>query len=117
VVYQRYPPQISAETLERLRDPQNDVYLSAVSIWEASVKYHLGKLSLPDSPAAYLPEQRRLHRITSLSLDELSVAHLDRLPALHRDPFDRMLICQALEYGMSIATVDSLIRQYDVACV
>ena len=110
-------PQIPAETLERLRNPQNDVYLSAVSIWEASVKYHLGKLSLPDSPAAYLPEQRRLHRITSLSLDELSVAHLDRLPAWHRDPFDRMLICQALEYGMSIATVDSLIRQYDVACV
>jgi PIN domain nuclease of toxin-antitoxin system len=49
-------PQIRAETLDLLRNPQNDVYLSAVSIWEASVKYHLGKLSLPDSPAAYLPE-------------------------------------------------------------
>jgi PIN domain nuclease of toxin-antitoxin system len=110
-------PPMPPEMLARLRDPQNDVYLSAVSIWEASVKYHLGKLSLPDSPAAYLPEQRRSHQITSLSLDELSVAHLDRLPALHRDPFDRMLICQALEHGMSIATVDSLIRQYDVACV
>ncbi len=60
-------------------------------------QYHLGKLSLPDSPAAYLPEQRQLHRIMSLNLDEPSVAHLDRLPALHRDPFDRMLICQALE--------------------
>ena len=110
-------PQIPAETLERLRNPQNDVYLSAVSIWEASVKYHLGKLSLPDSPAAYLPEQRQLHRIMSLNLDEPSVAHLDRLPALHRDPFDRMFICQALEYEMSIATVDSQIRQYDVTCV
>lgn len=52
-----------------------------------------------------------------MNLDEPSVAHLDRLPALHQDPFDRMLICQALEYEMSIATVDSLIRQYDVACV
>lgn len=110
-------PQMPAATLQMLRDPRNTIYLSAVSVWEASVKYHLGKLTLPHAPALYLPAQRALHGIVALSLDERSVAHLDKLPALHCDPFDRMLICQAIEHGMLIATVDPLIRGYDVECV
>ncbi len=110
-------PQMPSEMLEVLRNPQHDVYLSAVSVWEASVKYHLGKLPLPTAPALYLPVQRELHRIATLSLDEKSIAHLDQLPPLHRDPFDRMLVCQAIEHGMSLATVDPLIRSYAVKCV
>src|SRR6476469_204595 len=83
---------------DSIRNPDNEVYLSVVSIWEAIVKHQLGKLPLPKSPEIYLPQQRDRHLIASLNLDEESVAQLAQLSALHRDPFDRMLICQALQY-------------------
>lgn len=102
---------------DTIRDPDNEVYLSVVSVWEAIVKYQLGKLPLPESPEIYLPKQRVQHLISSLSLDEGSVSQLVQLPLLHRDPFDRMLICQALHYGLTIATVDPAIRAYSVSVI
>lgn len=97
-----------------VQDPENEVYLSAVSLWEAIVKYQLGKLPLPESPESYLPRQRDRHRIASLALDEPSVARLADLPMLHRDPFDRMIICRALQNGLSIVTVDDAILGYNI---
>jgi PIN domain nuclease of toxin-antitoxin system len=97
---------------EHIRDVDNAVYLSVVSLWEALVKYRLGKLPLPHPPESYLPTQRARHQITSLSLDEASVCHLSSLPAAHRDPFDRMLVCQALEHALSIVTVDPVFGAY-----
>jgi PIN domain nuclease of toxin-antitoxin system len=102
---------------EAIQDPNNEVFLSAISVWEAIVKYQLGKLPLPDNPEIWLPEQRDLHQIMSLPLDENSVAQLSRLPSLHRDPFDRMLICQSLQHGLTIATVDTAIRAYSVSMI
>jgi PIN domain nuclease of toxin-antitoxin system len=107
--------QLSAEVRDAIREPDNEIYLSAVSVWEAIVKYQLGKLPLPEHPETYLPKQRDLHQIDSLSLDENSVVQLAQLPPLHRDPFDRMLICQALHNGLTIATVDSEVRAYPVS--
>jgi PIN domain nuclease of toxin-antitoxin system len=107
--------QLSTDVRDAIRDPDNEVYLSAISVWEAIVKYKLGKLPLPESPETYLPKQRDLHQIASLALDEISVVQLAKLPLLHRDPFDRMLICQALQNGLTIATVDSAIRAYSVS--
>jgi PIN domain nuclease of toxin-antitoxin system len=106
--------QLSTDVRDAIRDPDNEVYLSAISVWETIVKYQLGKLPLPDHPEMYLPKQRDLHQIASLALDEISVAQLAQLPLLHRDPFDRMLICQALQNGLTIATVDTAIRAYSV---
>ena len=99
---------------EYIRDPENAIYLSVVSIWEAIIKYQLGKLQLPESPEKYLPIQRERHEILSLSLDEASVAHLTQLPAIHRDPFDRMLICQSTVHNLPILTVDEIIQKYPV---
>lgn len=106
--------QLSKMIRESICDPDNDVFLSSVSIWECIVKYQLGKLPLPESPNVYLPAQRKLHRISSLSLDESSVTQLSKLPSVHRDPFDRMLICQALDHNMVLATVDDIMRSYPV---
>lgn len=78
---------------DAIQDTGNEVFLSVVSIWEAMVKYALGKLPLPHPPELYLPTQRVQHQITSLPLDEASVCHLATLPLVHRDPFDRMLVC------------------------
>ena len=106
--------QLSADLRDAIRNPDNEVYLSAISVWEILVKYQLGKLPLPEHPETYLPKQRDLHQILSLALDESTVIQLAKLPPLHRDPFDRMLICQALQNGLTIATVDAAVRAYSV---
>jgi PIN domain nuclease of toxin-antitoxin system len=98
-----------------IRDPENEIYLSVISIWEAIVKHQIGKLSLPQPPEKYLPLQRDRHQIESLPLDENSVSQLAKLPFIHRDPFDRILICQAIEHGMAIVTVDEVILSYPVS--
>jgi PIN domain nuclease of toxin-antitoxin system len=97
-----------------VRSPDNEVYLSVVSLWEAVVKHQLGRLPLPEPPERYLPLQRERHQIASLSLDEASVSQLPGLPILHRDPFDRMLICQAKAHNLTIVTVDKQISTYPV---
>jgi PIN domain nuclease of toxin-antitoxin system len=107
--------KLQADVKDAIRDPANRVYLSVASVWEAIIKHQIRKLVLPQPPEEYLPEQRERHRIWSLSVDEGSVKQLARLPQLHRDPFDRMLICQALEHRLTIATVDPLIRAYSVS--
>ncbi len=106
--------QLLKDVRDAIRDPDNEVYLSAISVWETIVKYQLGKLPLPEHPKTYLPKQRDLHQIASLALDEGSVIQLAKLPPLHRDPFDRMLICLALQNGLTIATVDTAVRAYSV---
>ncbi len=108
-------PQLSAAWRSVLDAPANMVYLSVVSIWEASIKYHLGKLPLPAPPEMYLPQQRRKHSIAALPLNENDIAALGTLPALHRDPFDRALICQALANGLTLVTVDAAVHAYPVA--
>jgi PIN domain nuclease of toxin-antitoxin system len=88
--------------------------VSVVSLWEAIIKYALGKLPLPQPPASYLPAQRVRHQMASLSLDEASVSRLATLPPVHRDPFERMLVCQAMEHELTVMTVDDVFRAYPV---
>lgn len=107
------PPTIQ----QHIRQPNNEVYLSVVSLWEVIIKYQLGKMPLPQSPEAYLPQQRQKHQIRSLDVDETSVQQLIKLPALHNDPFDRLLICQAIEHNMVMATVDRHILAYPVSTI
>jgi len=97
-----------------LADPANDVYLSSVSAWEIAVKHALGRLPLPEPPDKYVPNQRRARGIEPLALDEEAALHLLRLPPVHRDPFDRMLVCQALVAGLTVVTPDPDIARYPV---
>lgn len=98
-------------------DPTHEALLSAVSMWELSVKFALGRLPLPEPPERFLSLQRERHRISPLALEERAVLHLHKLPSLHRDPFDRMLICQALEHDCVVLTPDPLISQYPVRTI
>ena len=106
--------RLPAPFLVAIREPTNEVYLSVASIWEAVIKYGLGKLPLPSPPAEYLPQQRDAHNIAPLPIDEGAMPHLAGLPALHRDPFDRLLITQAIQHGLTIATVDTDVLAYPV---
>jgi PIN domain nuclease of toxin-antitoxin system len=108
-------PDRLSETARRLfQDPGNTVYLSVTSAWEIAVKAALGKLSLPEAPQKFVPRAREDHGVESLALTEESALHLVSLPAIHRDPFDRMLVAQALQHGMVILTPDEEIQQYPV---
>ncbi len=107
-------PELSSRAREIFRSPDNDVYLSAASTWEISVKHGLGRLPLPGAPETYVPGLRQRHGIEPLALNEEATLYLGRLPTLHRDPFDRMLVCQAIVEGMVILTPDELITQYPV---
>ena len=97
---------------DSIRHHGNDVYLSVVSLWEGMIKHQVGKLQLPAPPENYLPTQRERHQIASLPLDEASVRQLARLSPIHRDPFDRMLVCQAMEHQLTIVTVDDVFSAY-----
>ena len=88
------------------QDASNVVFLSSISIWEAVIKHGLGKLTLPALPAAYLPQQRIAHGIAAPPVDEGAMAHLAELPSIHRDPFDRLLIAQAMQHELTLMTVD-----------
>lgn len=107
-------PELPESARARFTDPGNEVFLSAVSAWEIAVKHALGKLPLPGPPGDVVPELRQAHGIEPLPLAEEAALHLDRLPPLHRDPFDRMLVCQAIVHGLAILTPDEAIRRYPV---
>ena len=105
---------LSAEAAALFRDPANDVFLSAVSAWEIAVKHQLGKLPLAEPPSRYVPRERQRHGIEPLALNEADTLLLDRLPAVHTDPFDRLLVCQAVQHGMTLLTPDPMIHRYPV---
>ena len=107
-------PLLSSRARELFSSPDNEVYLSAVSTWEIALKHSLGRLPLPESPQRFIPSQREKHGIQGLSLDEESTLQSLRLPPLHNDPFDRMLVCQAIVEGLAILTPDSLVSQFPV---
>jgi PIN domain nuclease of toxin-antitoxin system len=96
------------------QDASNVVFLSSISVWEAVIKQGLGKLTLPALPAAYLPQQRVAHGIAALPVDEGAMAHLAELPSIHRDPFDRLLIAQAMQHELTLMTVDRVFNGYPV---
>lgn len=110
-------PELSDRAKEVFQSIENEVFLSSVSTWEIAVKHALGKLPLPESPEQYIPRLRKSHGIETLSLDEESSLQLIKLPHLHNDPFDRMLICQSIIGGLAILTPDQAISQYPVHCV
>ena len=95
----------------------NDVYLSAVSVWEIATKHRAGRLPLPEPPERLVPTERELRGVLPLPFDEESAFQVMRLPALHRDPFDRMLISQAIALGLAIVTPDPQIAQYPVRVI
>ena len=100
---------LAVEFLDRLRhDP--DVFLSPVSLWEITIKQQAGKLSGPPDLA---------ERVRDMGFRELPVTHdhaitAGRLPPHHRDPFDRMLVAQAITENLTLATRDASIPLYEV---
>ena len=107
-------PELSAKARAAILDPANSVYLSAVSAWEIGRKYAKGDLELPSRPEFLIPQVRTDSGILSLPLSEEEAISAEKLPLLHKDPFDRMIIAQALVQGMIVVTPDRAFEPYPV---
>ncbi|HIC68264.1 MAG TPA: type II toxin-antitoxin system VapC family toxin, partial [Candidatus Latescibacteria bacterium] len=110
-------PSLSLATRDAIADPANEVYVSTASFWEIAIKYGLGKLSLPEEPDRYLPAQRTAAGFDLLTIGEAETCQVHRLPAIHQDPFDRLLVAQANCYGLIIATDDAVVQRYPVRTI
>lgn len=97
-----------------IRLPENEIFVSSISAWEIIIKHQAGKLPLPQKPDVFVRQQREAHLLTSLPIAEAHVLTLAKLPDFHRDPFDRMLVCQAIAEGLTILTPDEAVTQYPV---
>jgi PIN domain nuclease of toxin-antitoxin system len=107
-------PRVSSELLAILANRRNAVFLSVASTWEIAIKVGLGKLDLPSGLHTWLPAELDA---ADLRLLPISLAHslgVAALPRHHRDPFDRLLIAQAVTDGLTIVTDDHVVGSYDV---
>ncbi len=111
------PARVPASLTEILADRRNEVLVSAASAWEIILKWAAGKLSLPGEPATFVATARSKSNLGTLALVEAACLQAAKLPLLHKDPFDRLLIAQAIEHGLTLATPDPLIQQYAVRTI
>jgi PIN domain nuclease of toxin-antitoxin system len=108
------PSRISDPAKQAL-EAESELGLSDASVWEVCLKWQAQKIELPMPPRTWISEQVRAWQLQRVPIE---VDHLYRtveLPDLHRDPFDRLLIAQAIALGVRIVTPDPAIRQYPVA--
>lgn len=103
-------PTLSTTAREAISLAENEVYVSAVTAWEIVIKSRLGKLRIP----ARLDKELAAHRFQPLPITLAHALAVDALPDHHEDPFDRMLIAQAMVEGLMLVTRDLNIRKYRV---
>ncbi len=115
--FQSDSPHLSPTARAQILAPTNEVYLSVVSVWEIARKYAQGRISLPSHPSTLIPAVRRDSGIASLSLTESDALAAEKLQLFHKDPFDRMLIAQALMGGLVIVTSDRAFDPYPVRVI
>lgn len=106
-------PELSSHAA-LLMESDTDLLLSTASLWEIAIKVNLNKLTLPDTYEAFIPQQIALNNIQILPIKLEHLAIVTKLPLHHRDPFDRLLISQALSEGILIISADKKFDDYQV---
>jgi len=100
-----------------LEDDQNELFVSRASIWELSAKTAKGKLAMPESSVRFLLDRIELTGMTVVPIQDSHILRTETLPHHHGDPFDRMIIAQAMENDLTILTSDEQIPLYDVKVI
>jgi PIN domain nuclease of toxin-antitoxin system len=109
--------RLSSPARALIEDGENQVFLSAVSMWEIVLKAKAGKLHMEGSVAKMLEEQMRQARILPLAIHPAHVLRVAALPPIHKDPFDRLLIAQAQAENLALVSQDPEIRRYTVQVI
>lgn len=107
-------PQLSSSAIKILEDRNNLLFLSLVSVWEIQIKVQLGKLNLDISLSEIVKDQTKINDVQILPMKLSHIWTLDTLPYYHKDPFDRLLISQAITENLIILGVDSVFDAYPV---
>ncbi len=106
--------KLNQMALRLLAEGSSELYLSAVTAWEITIKVANGKLTLPSSPTEFMTRAARIMSLQALDITQAHALAVGALPNHHRDPFDRMLIAQASVEGMVLLTRDRLLAKYKV---
>ena len=109
--------ELSLVARRQIENPDNELFLSAASLWEIAIKTSLGKVTLARPFEALIPEQLAANAILILPIELRHLAALVSLPWHHRDPFDRLLVVQAAVEQMPIVTRDPAFREYAVEAI
>lgn len=97
-----------------IEEADNELFLSAASSWEISIKYKLGRIPLPEPPETFILPRLIRDDINPLSIEHHHTCRVSDLPHIHRDPFDRILIAQAQTESLLLITADQQLQNYDV---
>lgn len=107
-------PKLNQKALNLLADDSSELYFSAASSWEITIKSATGKLVLPEPPSEFVTRAMRLMSVQGLDITHIHAFALEALPNHHRDPFDRMLVAQAQTEQLVLLTSDRVFEQYKV---
>jgi Uncharacterized protein conserved in bacteria len=113
----RSPEKLSKHTRRHLLKEQNELLLSAASVWEIAIKYSIGKLPLPSPPGEYVLEGLTMTDTHPIAVQFSHAVRVARLPFHHYDPFDRLLIAQAQAEDLPIVTSDPQFKPYEVEII
>jgi PIN domain nuclease of toxin-antitoxin system len=108
------PERISAVALEELEKDWNEILVSDATAWELQIKHQAGRLDLPKDPEFFFRECLEFYRLTTVAIDLKSIWRLGKLPLIHRDPFDRLLVAQAIHWGVPLVSADEEMKRYPV---
>jgi len=110
-------PRLPQRVKQIIADPKHTVVLSAVSVWEMVIKAKLGKLRLPAQPEVFIPAQIHGSAFEVLPIHLRHVLNILKLPDIHQDPFDRLLVTQAKMEKLAILSADRNLARYPVKVI
>ena len=111
------PSALSANVREIVEEKNHHLYLSAASAWEIAMLQQLKRVELPDVPQRFIPEALQQLNILPIPIGFTTAISAATLPFIHRDPFDRLIIAEALKEKMTVLTKDNLFESYGVKTV
>ena len=106
------PSEISGKARKALDNPESELWLSHASVWEVNLKHLAGKLTLPEKPRLWFSRQMAIWGIKDQPLDLESLYLSSELPPLHKDPFDRLVVAQAIIHDAVLVSPDPILRKY-----
>jgi PIN domain nuclease of toxin-antitoxin system len=111
------PETLEEAAREAIADPDTEVYVSSAVAWEIAIKHAKGNLPLPLAPLIYVPSRMKALGFIDLPITQEHALAVSLLPAIHADPFDRIMIAQAQVEGLALVTRDARVLRYSLKTI